>query len=106
MAQKTKKEDTFKEFFKKTAIPTMIFKVKHMVEEATKKIQESVEHTVSFTIKKISALALILFGIIFLLFGLGKIIEAMLFLPSGMGFIIIGLVVMIIGFVINTFAKR
>ena len=106
MVTNNKKQDSFKEFFKKTAIPTMLLKLRTIVENATKRIQESVEKTVSFTIKKISALALVLFGLIFFLVGLSKIVEAMLVLPSGMGFIIIGLMVMIVGFVINLFAKR
>ena len=97
MAKNSNKQDSFKEFFKKTAIPAIVFKLKNVMEDATKKIEESVQRTVSFIIKKITALSLVIFGLIFFL---------VLVLPSGVGFIMIGLVVMVIGFIINTFAKR
>jgi hypothetical protein len=106
MAKSNKKQDSFKEFFRKTALPVMLLKVRNMVEDAVKRLQDSVERTVSFTIKKITALGLVLFGVVFFLVGLGKIMDGVLLLPPGMGFIIIGLIVMVIGFIINTFAKR
>lgn len=108
MAEKEKKEEKsfFKSFAEAEFLTRAVSGIKKGIYMMLDKAQQSVEDTVEFVIKKAFSLVLIITAVIFILVGLGNLIDGYFMFPSGSGYVIIGLIVFLIGIIINALAKK
>ncbi len=104
--KKSKKESVFRKFLEAEFLSALVKNMRKAIDSSVKNIKKSVEDTVEYSIKKVTAFFMMFIGSIFLLVGIGIIIEKYLSLPEGAGFAVLGLIIAFTGLIFSALIKR